>query len=94
MGSFFTATCAWEKIPLRLPVWNFEQGLKIMRAADCKPFGRKNEVFSPAQLNLFMALSIPRVMTAEMARAARSRVSRRIFCSSPMGIPMTQSTTS
>ena len=23
LRSFFTATCAWGKIPLRLPVWNF-----------------------------------------------------------------------
>jgi hypothetical protein len=45
--SFFTATCAWGKIPLKLPVWNFAASGKIMRAADCKPFvGKTPEVFS------------------------------------------------
>ena len=39
--SFFTATCAWGKIPLRLPVWNFAACDKIMRAADCKPLWQK-----------------------------------------------------
>ena len=39
--SFFTATCAWGKIPLRLPVWNFVACDKIMRAADCKPLWQK-----------------------------------------------------
>jgi len=45
--SFFTATCAWGKIPLRLPVWNFAASGKIMRAADGKPFvGKTPEGFS------------------------------------------------
>ena len=57
LKSFFTATCAWGKIPLRLPVWNlFACGEQIMRAADCNPFGEKNEVFSPAILPLILAL--------------------------------------
>ena len=41
LKSFFTATCAWGKIPLRLPVWNFVACDKIMRAADCKPLWQK-----------------------------------------------------
>ena len=46
--TFFTATCAWEKIPLRLQVWNFYTiSVKIVRAADCDLFGRKIEDFSP-----------------------------------------------
>ena len=44
--SFFTATCAWGKIPLRLQVWNFAACGKIMRAAGCKPFvGKTRRVF-------------------------------------------------
>ena len=46
LGSFFTATCAWGKAPLRLPVWNFAACGKIMRAAGCKPLTRKIENFS------------------------------------------------
>ena len=95
LGSFFTATCAWGKIPLRLPVWNFGVYAEIMRAAACKTFWQKiPQEFSPGQLNRFMALSMPWVITAGMAWDARSRASSRIFCSSPMGMPMTQSTTS
>ena len=40
------------KIPLRLPVWNFGACGKIMRAADCKPFGRKIKDFSPVKKRL------------------------------------------
>ena len=44
--SFFAATCAWGKIPLRLPVWNFcADGAQIMRAADLGPFVGKNRRF-------------------------------------------------
>ena len=46
LGSFFTATSAWEKLPLRLPVWNFAACGKIMRAAGCKPLTRKIENYS------------------------------------------------
>ena len=46
LESFFTATCAWGKIPLRLPVWNFAACGKIMRAAGGKPLTRKIENFS------------------------------------------------
>jgi len=45
LGSFFTATCAWGKTPLRLQVWNFAAGGKIMRAAGGKPLTRKIENF-------------------------------------------------
>ena len=46
MESFFTATCAWGKIPLRLPVWNLcADGAQIMRAADCKHFVEKTGGF-------------------------------------------------
>ena len=39
MKSFSLATCAAEKIPLRLQVWNLRAiGAQILRAADCKPF--------------------------------------------------------
>ena len=58
LKSFFTATCAWGKIPLRLQVWNFAACGKIMRAADCKPFGRKIEDFSPAQFSSYPWLRI------------------------------------
>ena len=50
--SFFTATCAWGKIPLSLQVWNFcaqrknyARSAKIMRAADCKPPWQKKRSF-------------------------------------------------
>ena len=40
--SFSPATCAAEKIPLRLQVWNLcAGGAQIMRAADCSPFVKK-----------------------------------------------------
>ncbi len=56
--SFFTATCAWGKIPLRLPVWNFVACDKIMRAADCKPLWQK----------------IPTEFSASKKRGARRRL--------------------
>ena len=56
--SFFTATCAWGKIPLRLPVWNFAACDKIMRAADCKPLWQK----------------IPTEFSASKKRGARRRL--------------------
>ena len=44
--AFFTATCAWGKIPLRLQVWNFYTvGVKIMRAADCNFLAEKSKIF-------------------------------------------------
>ena len=51
LRSFFTATCAWGKIPLRLPVWNLSvMDGQIMRAADCKPFvGKTRRVFRQYQ---------------------------------------------
>ena len=51
LSSFFTATCAWGKIPLRLPVWNLSvMDGQIMRAADCKPFvGKIRRVFRQYQ---------------------------------------------
>ena len=40
--SFSQATCAAEKILLRLQVWNLRAaGAQIMRAADCSPFVKK-----------------------------------------------------
>ena len=40
--SFSQATCAAEKILLRLQVWNLcAVGAQIMRAADCSPFVKK-----------------------------------------------------
>ena len=40
--SFSPATCAAEKIPLRLQVWNLcAVDAQIMRAADCRPFVKK-----------------------------------------------------
>ena len=40
--SFSPATCAAEKILLRLQVWNLcAVGAQIMRAADCSPFVKK-----------------------------------------------------
>jgi len=44
--SFFPATCASEKILLRLQVWNLcAAGAQIMRAADCKLFVKKASLF-------------------------------------------------
>ena len=40
--SFFTATCAWGKIPLRLPVWNFEPRAQNYARSRLRAFCRKN----------------------------------------------------
>ena len=49
--SFSAGACTWQKIHLRLQVWNlFAYGEQIMRAADCKKLAEKPEgVFRQAQ---------------------------------------------
>ena len=42
MESFFTATCAWGKIPLRLQVWNFEPRAQNYARSSLQVFCRKN----------------------------------------------------
>ena len=47
--SFSPATCAAEKILLRLQVWNLcALGAQIMRAADCSPFVKKEYFLTAA----------------------------------------------
>ena len=42
--SFSAGACTWQKIQLRLQVWNlFAYGEQIMRAADCKKLAEKPE---------------------------------------------------
>ena len=63
--SFSPATCAAEKILLRLQVWNLcAVGAQIMRAADCSPFFKKEYFLTattpqawPAGLPLYDAAS-------------------------------------
>ena len=43
--SFFTATCAWGKIPLRLPVWNFELSSKLCAQQTAIPLAEKTKFF-------------------------------------------------
>ena len=45
MRLFFTATCAWGKIPLRLPVWNFEPMAQNYARSRLQAFCRKNRRF-------------------------------------------------
>ena len=47
--SFSQATCAAERIRLRLQVWNLcAVGAQIMRAADCSPFVKKEYFLTAA----------------------------------------------
>ena len=40
--SFSAGACTWQKILLRLQVWNLSaKGREIMRAADCKKLAKK-----------------------------------------------------
>ena len=46
--SFSVRACTWQKIQLRLQVWNLSAaGRQIVRAADCKPLSEKPEGVFP-----------------------------------------------
>ena len=65
--SFSPATCAAEKILLRLQVWNLcALGAQIMRAADCSPFVKK-EYFLTATTPQALA----RGVTAQLVQKPR-----------------------
>ena len=51
LGSFFTATCAWGKIPLRLQVWNFCAQSKNYARSRLQAFWQKNQRFFARCLN-------------------------------------------
>ena len=51
LGSFFTATCAWGKIPLRLQVWNFCAQSKNYARSRLQTFWQKNQRFFARCLN-------------------------------------------
>ena len=44
LKSFSAGACTWQKILLRLQVWNlYAKGVQIMRAAECKKLAEKPE---------------------------------------------------
>ena len=53
LGSFFTATCAWGKIPLRLPVWNFCALRKNYARSRLQSLWQKNRRFFASCMYLF-----------------------------------------
>ena len=85
LKSFFTATCAWGKIPLRLPVWNlFACGEQIMRAADCNPFGEKTKFFRQQYYHLSLPFSSGKTnVSASMATSSMESSGSKVvkFCS-------------
>ena len=71
--SFSQATCAAEKILLRLQVWNLRAaGAQIMRAADCSPFVKKEYFLTattPQAIACGVASAWPRFIASEAGLA-------------------------
>ena len=71
--SFSQATCAAEKILLRLQVWNLcAVGAQIMRAADCSPFVKKEYFLTattPQAIACGVASAWPRFIASEAGLA-------------------------
>ena len=71
--SFSSATCAAEKILLRLQVWNLcALGAQIMRAADCSPFVKKEYFLTattPQAIACGVASAWPRFIASEAGLA-------------------------
>ena len=70
LESFSAGACTWQKIPLRLQVWNlFAYGEQIMRAADCKNWRKSPKGFSdklscpgkPGQIGTFAYFTVTEV---------------------------------
>ena len=74
--SFSQATCAAEKILLRLQVWNLRAaGAQIMRAADCSPFVKKEYFLTattPQAEACGVASAYPRSIASEAALPPRA----------------------
>ena len=72
LGSFFTATCAWGKIPLRLPVWNFAALRQNYARSRLPSLWQKNRRFFASYISSYSRPYTTRGMPAGSVVISRS----------------------